>query len=97
MKGGKYFCTLDIYKAYLHLEVNDESKRIQTISTHRGVYVIKHLAFGIKTAPKYFQRVIDDPIADLERNAAYFNDIIQGRTIKECREKLIKFFKRMGK
>lgn len=32
MSGGKYFCTLDLYKAYLRMEVDDESASLQTIS-----------------------------------------------------------------
>ncbi|KAK9739449.1 Integrase zinc binding domain [Popillia japonica] len=35
MSGGKYFCTLDISQAYLHMPVDDESAMLQAISTHK--------------------------------------------------------------
>ncbi|KAK9700888.1 hypothetical protein QE152_g30939 [Popillia japonica] len=34
----KYFCTLDISQAYLHMPVDDESAMLQAISTHKGTY-----------------------------------------------------------
>ena len=30
LNGGKYFCKLDISRAYLHIQVDDESAQIQT-------------------------------------------------------------------
>lgn len=51
MSGGKYFCTLDINQAYLHMEMEDESSRLLAISTTKGVYRVKRLMFGVKVAP----------------------------------------------
>lgn len=38
MNGGTLFCTLDLKNAYLHLEMDDTSANIQTLSTHKGQY-----------------------------------------------------------
>ena len=62
MKGGVYFCKVDIHKAYLHLAVDPESAKIQAISTHKGTYLVKRLFFGIKTAPNEFHKFIDQVI-----------------------------------
>ncbi|GBM66735.1 Uncharacterized protein K02A2.6 [Araneus ventricosus] len=35
LRDSKYFCKLDLFKAYLHLQTDEESSIIQTISTHR--------------------------------------------------------------
>ncbi|CAA9993888.1 unnamed protein product, partial [Nesidiocoris tenuis] len=35
LRGSKFFCKLDLHKAYLHLKVDEEGSKIQTISTHR--------------------------------------------------------------
>lgn len=71
-----------ICMVYLHLEVDDESKILQTVSTHWGTYVMSHLPFDIKTAkliPKGYEWCLDE----LEGTTAYFIDIvIQGPTIK---------------
>jgi len=58
LKGSKYFCRLDLYKAYLHLRVTPESSIIQTITTHKGIYKMNRLSFGIKTAPAEFNRIL---------------------------------------
>lgn len=34
MNGGRFFCSLDLNKAYLHMKVDEASARLQTISTH---------------------------------------------------------------
>lgn len=66
LKGAKYFCRLDLFKAYLHLRVDKESSEIQTISTHRGTYKINRLSFGIKTAPSEFNRIIEQILSGLK-------------------------------
>ncbi|XP_011876973.1 PREDICTED: uncharacterized protein K02A2.6-like, partial [Vollenhovia emeryi] len=38
LRSSRYFCWLDLFKAYLHIPVDDQSSEIQTISTHRGTY-----------------------------------------------------------
>ena len=83
---------------YLHVPVDDESARIQTISTHRGTYLAKRLFFGIKTAPNEFHKVIDQIVHDLEGTTAYFDDImVQGSSIEECKFRLIKVLERLRK
>lgn len=75
LKNSKYFCKLDLFKAYLHVEVDEDSQKIQTISTHRGTYQMKRLSFGIKTAPSEFIRILDQILAGLEGTLSYFDDI----------------------
>ncbi|XP_018360496.1 PREDICTED: uncharacterized protein K02A2.6-like [Trachymyrmex cornetzi] len=58
IKESNYYCKLDLYKAYLHVEVDEESSQIQTISTHKGTYRMNRLSFGIKTAPGEFNRIL---------------------------------------
>lgn len=96
MQNGKYFCTLDIFKAYLHIPVDEESAKVQAISTHRGTYLAKRLFFGIKTAPNEFHKIVDQIVHDLEGTTAYFDDIlVQGSTREECKQRLIKVLQRL--
>lgn len=59
MSGGKYFCTLDLIQAYLHMEADDEIAMLQAISTQTGVYKVKRLMLGLKVAPNKWQRYMD--------------------------------------
>ncbi|XP_059220208.1 uncharacterized protein K02A2.6-like isoform X1 [Stomoxys calcitrans] len=96
LKNSKYFCKLDLYKAYLHVAVDDESKIIQTISTHRGTYRMNRLSFGIKTAPSEFNRIIDQILRGLEGTTSYFDDIIvHGPTKSLCEQRLIECLERL--
>ncbi|XP_017492861.1 PREDICTED: uncharacterized protein LOC108380966 [Rhagoletis zephyria] len=46
LKNSKYFCKLDLYKAYLHVRVDDDSKEVQTISTHRAMTSARLLRYA---------------------------------------------------
>lgn len=84
MNGGKYFCTLDLSKAYLHLEMDDESSLLQSLSTHKGVYRVNRLMFGVKVAPTKFQQFMDRVLQGIDGVQCFFDDIIiQGATINE--------------
>lgn len=98
LNGSRYFCKLDLYKAYLHIPVDDQTAEIQTITTHRGTYKVNRLSFGIKTAPAEFNRIIDQILKDIPKTEYYFDDIIvHGETREECRTNLIKCLERLQK
>lgn len=89
LRGSAVFCVLDIHKAYQHLMVDEEGQRLQTISTHRGTYKMKRLAFGIKIAPNEFQKFIDTALQGLEGVIAYFDDIVvHAKSLFECYKRL---------
>lgn len=52
LKSGKYFCSLDIRKAYMNLCVDERSAQLPTISTHRGAYDVHRLMVGKIVAPQ---------------------------------------------
>ncbi|KAK9685680.1 Reverse transcriptase (RNA-dependent DNA polymerase) [Popillia japonica] len=113
MNGGKYFCTLDIQNAYLHMKVDDATARcycgnashiyaqrrlqgqqthvavMQAISTHKGVYKVNRLMFGVKVAPSAWQRFMDQILQDLDGVVCFFDDMaIQGKTPGELLSRL---------
>ena len=84
LNGGKYFCKLDIQNAYMHIPMDEESAKLQTIVTHLGCYKVNHLMFGVKNAPSIWQRYMDQLLHSLEGVSCFFNDIkIQGSTEEE--------------
>lgn len=96
LRDSHYFCRLDLFKAYLHLQVDSKSSEIQTISTHRGTYQMNRLSFGIKTAPSEFNRIIDQILSGLNKTLAYFDDIIvHGSTKEECQQNLYACLQRL--
>ncbi|KAK6763651.1 hypothetical protein RB195_024101 [Necator americanus] len=87
---------LGLAEAYLQLEVDDVSKQLLTINTHRGLYRFKRLPFRVKPAPGIFQQCMDALIAGLNGTAAYLDDIlVTGRTIGEHNARLEAVLKRI--
>lgn len=89
LRDSKYFCRLDLYKAYLHVPVDDNSSVVQTISTHKGTFKMNRLSFGIKTAPAEFNRIIDQVLREVPKTESYFDDIVvHGESMAECKANL---------
>ena len=59
LSGGKYFSKLDLSQAYLQLQLDDDSKKLVTVNTHRGLFQYHRLPFGVSAAPAVFQRCIE--------------------------------------
>nr|XP_022910493.1 uncharacterized protein K02A2.6-like [Onthophagus taurus] len=69
--------------------MDEESSMIQAISTHKGVYKVKRLMFGVKTAPSAWQRFMDKLMQDLDGVVCFFDDIaVQGATMEELYHRL---------
>ena len=45
LNGGCRFTKLDLANAYLQVELNEESKKMVVINTHKGLYRYRHLPF----------------------------------------------------
>ncbi|XP_062704672.1 uncharacterized protein K02A2.6-like [Aedes albopictus] len=76
LAGKRVFSIIDLSDAYLQVEVDDVSKKLLTINTHRGLYRFNRLAPGVKSAPGAFQQLMAKMIADLEGVDAFLDDFI---------------------
>lgn len=56
--------------------MDDESAKIQAICIHMGIYKVNRLMFGMKTAPKYWQSIMDRILEGLTGVACFFDDIV---------------------
>ena len=82
LRDSKYFCRLDLLKAYLHVAVDENSSEIQIISTLKDTLKMNRLSIGIKTAPAEFNRIIDQVLREMPKTEAYFDDIlVHGHTL----------------
>ncbi|XP_054283452.1 uncharacterized protein K02A2.6-like [Macrosteles quadrilineatus] len=89
MNGGKLFCTLDISNAYLHMQMDEESSNMQTISTEKGLYKVNRMMFGVKVAPSVWQRFMDRILQGISGVKCFFDDIIiQGSNYEETVQRL---------
>ena len=84
LSGGKTFSKLDLAHAYQQLALDQESKQITTINTHKGLYRYHRLPFGIHSAPSIFQRTMEGVLRGIPHVSVYIDDIlITGETDEE--------------
>ncbi|XP_061509326.1 uncharacterized protein K02A2.6-like [Anopheles gambiae] len=96
LNGSVVFSIVDLSDAYLQVEVEDESKHLLTINTHRGLFQFNRLAPGVKSAPGAFQRLVDGMIADIPGVRTFLDDaIIFGKTWEAHKQSLDTFLQRL--
>ncbi|KAJ1523118.1 hypothetical protein ONE63_001011 [Megalurothrips usitatus] len=62
--------------AYAQLPVTAETAQILTIATHKGLYRVNRLAFGVSTAPAIFQRTINGLLQGIRNVVVLLDDIL---------------------
>ena len=74
--GGFGYTKIDLADAYNQIKLAPESQRRLALSTHRGVLLQQRLPFGIKSAPGYFQEIMENLTSDLPGVAVFQDDIL---------------------
>lgn len=75
---AKFFTTLDLASGFHQVPV-EESDQIKTaFSTHEGHFHYTRMPFGLKNAPRVFQKAMNAALAEIIGNEAfcYLDDII---------------------
>lgn len=83
LEGCKVFTQIDLSDAYLQISVDDSSKKLLGISTHRGIFRYKRLPFGVSAAPGVFQKCMDTMLTGCKNASAYLDDIVIDGVTKE--------------
>jgi hypothetical protein len=94
--GGYGFTKIDLADAYNQIKLAPLSQRRLALSTHKGVLLQKRLPFGIKSAPGYFQQIMDQLTRDLPGTAVYLDDIlVSGKDAEDHLGNLRRLLKRL--
>ncbi len=71
-------------QSYLQIPVDEESKKILTINTHKGLFNFTRLPIGVASAPSIFQRITEGILKDIPRVSVYIDDIfVKGKDTVE--------------
>ena len=96
LNGGKMFSKIDLSDAYLQIKVSEECSKYLCINTHKGIFKLKRLPFGLKVAPAIFQQTMDTMLAGLEFAMAYLDDIlIKSKNMQDHKKHVRAVFKRI--
>ena len=58
------------------MELDDDTRKLATIHTHKGLYRYNLLAFGIAPAPAIWQRAIERVLEGIPKTQCLLDDII---------------------
>ncbi|XP_055348004.1 uncharacterized protein K02A2.6-like [Paramacrobiotus metropolitanus] len=96
LNGGEKFSTLDLAEAYAQVELDDDSKQLVVINTHKGLFRYNRLPFGVASGPSIFQQIMEQILHGCEGVAIYLDDIIvTGATDEEHLRNLEKVMARL--
>lgn len=76
LQKGERFSKIDLSNAYMQLQLDPESQKRCTISTHKGLFSYSRLPYGINSGPSIFQQKIDQTLQDLPGVVAFMDDIL---------------------
>ncbi|XP_043191626.1 uncharacterized protein K02A2.6-like [Amphibalanus amphitrite] len=74
--SGKLFCKLDLKHAYQQMPLDEESRAMTTVSTHKGEFVMKRLPFGVASSGALFQEAMDRVLEGQEGCRCYLDDLL---------------------
>ena len=84
LAGGKQFSKIDLTSAYQQMSIDQHSKELVVINTHKGLYRYTRLPFGVASASAIFHKAMDTVLQGLPNVICYLDDIlITGRNEEE--------------
>ena len=76
LNGGERFTKLDLRQAYQQVRMDEESQKLCTVNTHKGLFQPLRLQFGIHAAAGRFQREMEQRLAGIPRTIVRVDDIL---------------------
>ena len=76
LSGGKTFSKLDLANAYQQISLEQQSRQLVTINTHKGLYYYNRLPFGISAAPSIFQQTMENLLQGIPNTCIYLDDVL---------------------
>lgn len=96
LNGGESFTKIDLSNAYNQICVNEESAMKLAWSTHRGIFKLNRLPYGITPASAIFEREMEKLLQGCNGVANFLDDIIiTGKTREDHEKNIREVFKRL--
>lgn len=76
LNGGKTFSKLHLSQAYHQFELDEDSRKVCAISTHKGVFLMNRLPFGVRTGSAILQQELEKFLAVIPGVVCFQDDIL---------------------
>jgi hypothetical protein len=76
LNGGQRFTKIDLSEAYLQIELDEDSRKLLVINTHKGLFQCNRLMYGVNSAPAIFQQKMDEILPRRNGVVCYMDDIL---------------------
>ena len=76
LNGAKFFSKLDLSQAYHQLELDQQSRRITTFSTHIGLFRYTRLNYGTNAAAELFHYILQQHLQGIKGSKNIADDIL---------------------
>lgn len=73
---GQKFSKIDLCRAYNQFVVDDKTSKLLAWNTHRGLYRVKRMPFGIKVATSIFQKNMEILVNGMDGVVVFLDDIL---------------------
>lgn len=96
LTGGTHYSTLDLSNAYQQVRLAEDSQKLTTVTTSKGLFAYTRLCYGVSSAPGIFQRLMEQLVQGIPMVAVYLDDIlVTGRGYQEARSNLLTVLERL--
>ena len=76
LHGAQVFSKIDLTAAYNQVLVDEETAMLLALTTHRGLFKVNRLWFGVAVAPPRFQKLIDGLLGGIEGVVVLLDDVL---------------------
>ena len=97
LSGGQKYSKLDMSQAYQQILLDEESRELVTINTHKGLYRPTCLPYGVAPATPIFQRSIEEILRGIPMVVVRVDDIlVSGRSDTEHVRNLVAVLRKLS-
>lgn len=71
----KYYSKFDVREAYMHMPVTEETAKLLTVNTPRGLFKVNRMNYGVQSAPAKWQRYVETVFKPVAGCRCFYDDI----------------------